>query len=107
MPRKSTAVTITVDDVYFIFYEHEDQLDLCLSTCWCGHCKNTPRSIIVNYKAELNHLLDVVLNGFCFACDAPIKRYIETGANPHTKKKAEAIWLTHFALKELKIKKQR
>ncbi len=34
-------------------------------------------------------------------------RYLETGETEPTAKNAEAIWKTHTALKELKIKKEK
>ena len=105
MPQKRKPIAISNDDVRFIFNENDDELNLCLSSCWCANCK-TGRSIIVDYSAELNALYDVVLRGFCLQCKGPVSRYIETGDNPRTKKNAEAVWHTHHTLKELKIKKQ-
>ena len=107
MSRKIKSITITVDDVAFIFNNKLTEFDFITTKCFCRQCKDDYNSTITNYKIFLNHLYDIELNGFCQQCNQVMARYIETGEDPATAKNAEAIWKTHNTLKELKIKKEK
>jgi hypothetical protein len=106
MSGKLKIIQITIDDVSFIFNNNLDAFYYLTSNCYCGQCKNKYQSSITNYIIYLNQLYDIELKGACLKCGHGIGRYIETGDNPSTVKNAEAVWMTHVTLKQLKIKKK-
>ncbi len=101
---KIKTSSIGMDDVAFIFNNNLEDFNTITNHCYCRNCENNYESSIVNYSISLNNIYDILLDGFCATCNAPIKRYIETGENPDTAETAEATWKTTKALKELKIK---
>ena len=106
MSKRLKTISITIDDVAFIFNNDLAGFDYLTAHCFCSQCKNKYNSTIVNYSVILNELLDIELQGICADCGNAMGRYIETGDSADTAKTAEAIWRTSKALKELKIKKQ-
>ncbi len=106
MGRKIKTIPVNTDDVAFIFSEDPGEFDFITSHCYCVQCQNNYNSTIINYIITLNSLNDIELTGFCKDCNHQMGRYIETGETEPTAKNAEAIWKTHTALKELKIKKE-
>ncbi len=96
---------ISADDVTFIFGNNNLEANLNIDQCYCGQCQDGYCSSIINYSISLNNLLDIQLKGVCAKCNHPVGKYIETGEDPITAMNAEAIWETHIALQELKIKK--
>jgi hypothetical protein len=107
MPKKIRPITITLEDVAFIFNNSLDEFSFVTSRCYCVQCRNKYDSTITNYTILLNSLNDIELDGFCKDCNHKMGRYIETGETPATAKNAKAIWNTHTMLKEPKIKKEK
>jgi hypothetical protein len=46
-----------------------------LSNVWCGQCRGT--TTIIDFKGEIKQG-DLVLSGFCKACNSPVARLIES-----------------------------
>lgn len=107
MSGKIKTISITIEDVSFIFNDNLDEFYFITQNCFCVQCKKNYQSTIANYKIVLNNLFDIVLEGTCLECSHSMKRYIETGENPKTAANAESVWKTHKTLKELKIKKKK
>jgi hypothetical protein len=107
MAGKVKKIPISMEDVGFIFNNNLHDFHYACSICYCMQCNNNQDSTIINYKISLNDLNDIELQGHCQTCNHKIGRYIETGEDPATAKNSEAIWNTHSALKELKIKKEK
>jgi hypothetical protein len=105
MSGKIKTITVNQEDIAFIFSDGPGEFEFITSRCFCMQCQNGYNSSIVNYTIKLNSLYDIELDGFCKDCNHKVGRYIETGETEPTAKNAEAIWKTHTALKELKIKK--
>jgi hypothetical protein len=107
MSKKIKTIPITIEDVAFIFNSSLEEFYYVTSHCYCIQCSNKYNSTITSYKIVLNNLYDLELDGFCETCNHKMGRYIETGEALTTAKNAEALWKTHKALKELKIKRQK
>lgn len=107
MSRKLKTISITIEDVSFIFNDNPEDFYFLTKNCFCVQCENKYQSTITNYKIFLNELYDIELEGSCLDCGHRMGRYIETGENKKTAKNAESIWKTHKTLKELKIKKSK
>lgn len=105
MSGKIKTISLNEEDVAFIFSECSGEFEFLTGHCYCTKCRNDYKSTIVKYSIKLNNLYDIELDGFCKTCNHTMGRYIETGETEPTAKNAEAIWKTHTALKELKIKK--
>ncbi len=106
MNKNSKKIPITIEDVSFIFNNNLDDFYYLTSNCYCVQCENKYQSSITDYTIHLNQLYDIELEGACLKCGHRMGRYIETGGNSSTIKNAEAIWMTHVTLKQLKIKKK-
>ncbi len=75
-------IEIGEEDIRIIMQEDYHHWDKLTSNCFCWHCKGEERlTTIVNYKAYLNDLEDILLKGECKTCGHPVNRYIETGEN--------------------------
>lgn len=107
MSRKIKTIPVNAEDVAFIFSEEPGGFTFLTNHCYCVQCKSKYNSSIINYTIKLNSLYDIELDGFCKDCNHKMGRYLETGETEPTAKNAEAIWKTHTALKELKIKKEK
>lgn len=105
MAKNVKSISITMDDVSFIFNEDLTDFYSLTTNCFCRYCNNGYSSTITNYSILLNSLNDIELNGFCQECFTKLSRYIETGENKETRENAIAVWGTSETLKELKIKK--
>lgn len=107
MNRKQTKIPITIEDVGFIYHNQLENFYVHTSQCFCAHCRKGATSTISHYTIFLNNLFDIELHGFCRSCAYKMNRYIETGEYPGMTQNAEAVWKTHKALHELKIKKEK
>ena len=105
MSGKIKTITITMEDVAFIFNEMPEEFEYITTRCFCKQCQEAYNSTIINYSIALNNIYDIELDGFCKKCNNKVGRYIETGDTEPTASNAQAIWKTHTAMKELKIKK--
>lgn len=79
MNRYDKMLEIDIEDVEMIMGDEFKFFKKIVQSSYCSHC--TPRGTvtIVNYKAYLNDLNDILLKGQCNKCGHPINKYIETG----------------------------
>ncbi len=71
-------IEIDYDDIQFIMQNDIIHFQELLNNCFCSHCKDSITTMI-NYKAYLNSLNDIRLNGQCIRCKNMVSRHIETG----------------------------
>lgn len=92
---KDELISITMDDLQFIMGSSYIHFDKIIKNTFCSSCgEKTGNHIteITDYKIFLNNLNDIVLKGKCKKCNNPVGRYITTGENPESKKRAEEVW---------------
>lgn len=89
MTRKE--LEITNNQLSDIIGEDEQNFQKILSNCFCAQCEDKYSATIVEYKAFLIDLNDIILKGKCKSCGGPVNRYIETGEVPQYAKRIQEI----------------
>jgi len=73
----SKDTLITREELLLIFKGQEDLLEMYVANIFCLCSENQKK--LVDYKAYVNDLYDIVLRGKCDQCHEIAARYIETG----------------------------
>ncbi|MEX2594961.1 MAG: hypothetical protein WD426_19515 [Anditalea sp.] len=84
------TIEITLEDIELIMGDRFSFFPEILDSCFCVNCESHQTSII-NYKAYLNNLQDIILEGQCVKCGRPVGRYMETGENKESVETAKHI----------------
>lgn len=93
MLDEKNEIEIDLEDIKMIMQEDFVFFEKIVNNCYCMHCSDDYSVTIENYKAYLNHLNDIILQGTCKNCGAPIGRYLETGEKRKSAEIAEHIRL--------------
>jgi len=88
--KEKPEIEIDLDDIKMIMQNDFVHFSKILENCFCAKC---PKSVttIINYKAYLNDLDDIILRGNCITCGHEVARYIETGEQLDSAKRAKQI----------------
>ncbi|MEX2594967.1 MAG: hypothetical protein WD426_19545 [Anditalea sp.] len=84
------TIEITLEDIGLIMGDRFSFFPEILDSCFCANCEKHQTSI-TNYKAYLNNLQDITLEGHCVKCGHPVGRNIETGENKESVETAKHI----------------
>lgn len=88
--KEKPEIEIDLDDIKVIMGNDFVHFQSVVENCFCSQCSES-NTTIVNYKAYLNDLDDIVLRGKCITCGSPVGRYIETGEQLDAAKRADQI----------------
>ena len=88
--KEKQEIEIELEDIKIIMQDNFNHFQEILDNCFCPKCPKTVTTI-VNYKAYLNHLNDIILRGSCIRCAHNVARYIETGEQIEMAEVAEHI----------------
>jgi RNase P subunit RPR2 len=75
---KRNEIRIDIDDIKIIMQDDFIHFQKILDNVFCRNC-DFQTTTIVNYKAYLNKLNDIILKGECKKCGGKVARYIESG----------------------------
>lgn len=91
MEGTKDEIELDLDDIKMIMQEDFVFFERILDKCTCNNCTPDYTATMINYKAYLNHLNDIILKGECKNCGKPIGRYLETGEKRKSVRIAEHI----------------
>jgi hypothetical protein len=100
----SKGILISKEDLDFLLEGQDRDLSVFINNCYCAQCDSKHDQTITDYTIWLNHLYDIILDGYCKNCGHTMGRYIELGENPQFAERAKALLGTRQALKEAKVK---
>ncbi len=90
-------IEINLDDVRLIMgHRFEKDYQRLIQTAYCAGCGSDYRAHMHVQRYWLNHLGDIILEGYCRKCGQRVQRYAETGVFPASYDQA-------MAIRELKI----
>lgn len=90
-------VMIDLDDVKFILDKCYRYFQSALRKTYCS-CSSNHLAIIIDYGIFLDDDLDIIVDGVCDYCAAPLHQRIETGEKIGMQERAEVTWIVKTQL---------
>ena len=84
------TIEISLEDIELIMGDSFTFFPQLLDNCFCTKCEDH-QTTIINYRAYLNNLQDIYLQGECAKCGQAVGRYIETGESKESVEAANHI----------------
>lgn len=84
------TIEITGEDTKLIMGDSFTFFPQLLDNCFCAKCEDH-QTTIINYRAYLNNLQDISLQGECAKCGQAVGRYIETGESKESVEAADHV----------------
>jgi hypothetical protein len=77
--KAKEEIEITNFELEGIFRVSKIPLSFYLSNIFCFDCSDNPTKQLIGYRASINNLNDIILDGRCSSCNQIASRYIVTG----------------------------
>lgn len=78
--NRQNEIEISLEDVELIMGKNFQKLHIFLESAFCIECSG--QTAVVDYVIYLDDVNDLIFEGYCLKCKAPVSRYIETGGSP-------------------------
>ena len=89
--KNKNLTEISMKDIKYIMGDNFSFFNMAINNVYCGDCPAPHETTIVDYRAYLNYLQDIVLKGHCKKCRKKVGRYIEMGEDPEAGKRARKL----------------